>query len=94
MIAEALHEAAMNVGWTVVYSVVGAILGVAMVLAASMFLPRLLDRMTPNIDEEKEIARGNTAVAEYFGRISAACIIGVSIVVAAAVIGGIIAALL
>jgi hypothetical protein len=33
------------------------------------------------------------AVAEYFGRVVAACIIGVSIVVAAAVIGGIIAAL-
>jgi len=25
--------------------------------------------MTPNIDEEKEIARGNRAVAEYFGRV-------------------------
>jgi hypothetical protein len=49
--------------------------------------------LTPNIDEEKEIIRGNTAVAEYFGRIVGACIIGLSIVVAAAVLGGIIAAL-
>jgi uncharacterized membrane protein YjfL (UPF0719 family) len=61
---------------------------------ASLILPKLIERFTPNIDEEKEIARGNTAVAEYFGRISSACIIGVSIVVAAAVMGGIIAALL
>jgi uncharacterized membrane protein YjfL (UPF0719 family) len=58
-----------------------------------MFLPRLLDRMTPNIDEEKEIARGNTAVGEYFGRVTAAAIIGVSIVVAAAILGGLITVL-
>ena len=62
-------------------------------LAASLVLPRLIDRMTPNIDEEKEIARGNVAVAEYFGRVVAASIIGISIVVAAAVLGGVIAAL-
>jgi len=29
--------------------------------------PRLIDRLTPNIDEGKEIARGNLAVAQYFG---------------------------
>jgi len=49
--------------------------------------------MTPNIDEEKEIARGNVAVAEYFGRVVAASIIGISIVIAAAILGGVIAAL-
>ena len=37
--------------------------------------------------------RGNRAVADYFGRIVAASIIGISIVVAAAVLGGIIAGL-
>ena len=36
-----------------------------LVLVASSVLPRLIDRMTPNIDEEKEIVRGNQAVAEY-----------------------------
>jgi hypothetical protein len=50
-------------------------------------------RLTPNIDEEKEIARGNRAVAEYYSRIVAACILGVSMVVAAAVLGGILSAL-
>jgi uncharacterized membrane protein YjfL (UPF0719 family) len=79
-------------GLAVVYAFAGGVIGVALVLASSVFLPRLIDRLTPRLDEEKEIARGNRAVAEYFGRVVAACIIGMSIVVAAAVLGGIIAA--
>ncbi len=88
-----MSEVARNIGWAVVFSVIGGIVGVLLVLGSSLVLPRLIERMTPNLDEEKEIARGNTAVAEYFGRIAAASIIGMSIVVAAAVLGGIIAAL-
>ncbi len=88
-----MTEVLMNIGWAVVFSVVGGIIGVILVLAASIALPRLIDRMTPNVDEGKEIARGNVAVAEYFGRVTGAAIIGVSIVVAAAVLGGIIAGL-
>ncbi|MGD0650559.1 MAG: DUF350 domain-containing protein [Verrucomicrobiia bacterium] len=88
-----MSEVARNIGWAVVFSVVGGVVGVALVLASSLVLPRLIERMTPNLDEEKEIARGNVAVAQYFGRIVAASIIGVSIVIAAAVLGGIIAAL-
>ncbi|MEI7836631.1 MAG: DUF350 domain-containing protein [Planctomycetota bacterium] len=84
-------DLAIHIGWTVAIVVAGAAVGVAMILAASAFLPRLIDRLTPQIDEEKEIARGNAAVAEYFGRVVSACIIGVSIVVAAAVMAGIIA---
>jgi hypothetical protein len=87
-------QTAQNLGWAMLFAVVGGVVGIALILLASLVLPRLIERFTPNIDEEREIARGNTAVAEYFGRISAACIIGVSIVVAAAVIGGIVAALL
>jgi hypothetical protein len=82
-----------NIGWAMVFSLVGGLVGMAMVIASSLILPGLIDRMTPNIDEQKEIARGNTAVAEYFGRVVAAAILGVSIVAAAAVLGGIIAAL-
>jgi len=52
-----------------------------------------LIRLTPNIDEEKEIARGNRAVARYFGRLTAAAIVGISIVIAAAIIGGILFAI-
>ena len=88
-----MREVLTNVGWAVIFSTVGGVVGVLLVLASSAFLPRLIDRMTPNLDEEKEIARGNAAVAEYFGRVVGAAILGVSIVVAAAVLGGILAAL-
>ena len=88
-----MSDVLTNLGWAVIFSVVGGVIGVALVLLASLFLPRLIEHMTPNIDEDKEIARGNVAVAQYFGRVVAASIIGVSIVIAAAVGCGIIAAL-
>jgi hypothetical protein len=82
-----------NIGWSMIFSLVGGLVGMALVLLASAIVPKLMDRLTPNIDEEKEIVRGNVAVAEYFGRVVGACILGLSIVVAAAVLGGIMAAL-
>lgn len=82
-----------HLGWVILFVVTGGATGIALILAASLFLPRLIERMTPNLDEELEIARGNVAVAEYFGRVVAACIIGMSIIVAAAVLGGVIGAL-
>ena len=82
-----------NIGWAMIFSLVGGVVGILLVLYSSLFLPRLINRMTPNIDEEKEIIRGNAAVAQYFGRVVAACILGMSIVVAAAILGGILAAL-
>jgi uncharacterized membrane protein YjfL (UPF0719 family) len=88
-----MNEVAQNMAWAVVFSTLGGLIGIALILVASVFLPRLIERMTPNLDEEKEIARGNVAVAQYFGRVVSASIIGISIVVAAAVLGGIIAAL-
>ena len=84
---------AANIGYAVLFAVVGAVVGISLVLLAASFLPRLIDRLTPNLDEEKEIARGNTAVAEYFGRVVSAAILGVSIVVAAAVVAGLLAGL-
>jgi hypothetical protein len=86
-------ETIRNIGWSVVFSVVAGVVGTALVLAASAVVPRLIDRLTPNIDEQREVARGNQAVAEYFGRLVGAAILGVSIVVAAAILGGLIAAL-
>jgi hypothetical protein len=83
-----------GMGWAVLYALVGGFVGLVLVMLASAVLPRLLAKLTPNIDEEKEIVRGNQAVAEYFGRIVSACIMGVSIVMAAAVLGGILAALM
>jgi uncharacterized membrane protein YjfL (UPF0719 family) len=88
-----MTETIYNIGWAMVFSTVGGLIGMALVIASSLMLPAMIDRLTPNIDEQKEIARGNSAVAEYFGRVVAAAIIGVSIVAAAAVLGGIIAAL-
>ena len=86
-------ETIQNIGWSIVFSVVSGLLGMVLVLMASVVVPRLIDRLTPNIDEQKEIVRGNGAVAEYFGRLVAAAILGVSIVVTAAVLGGVMAAL-
>lgn len=86
-------ETVSNIGWSILFSLIGGLVGIALVMTASAVVPKLMDRLTPNIDEEKEIARGNNAVAEYYGRIVSACIIGVSIVIGAAVLGGIISAL-
>lgn len=82
-----------GIGWAGAYALAGAVAGAALMLLFTMVLPRIVNRMTPRIDEEKEIARGNRAVAEYFGRIVASAILGMSIVIAAAVLGGILAAL-
>jgi len=88
-----MTETIRNIGWSVVFSFIGGLVGMALVLFSSLIVPRLIDRLTPNIDEQKEIVRGNSAVAEYFGRVAGATIIGLSLVVAAAVLGGVIAAL-
>ena len=82
-----------GIGWAGAYALAGALAGAALMLLFSVVLPPIVNRMTPNIDEEKEIARGNRAVAEYFGRVVSAGIIGMSIIVAAAVLGGLLAAL-
>ena len=88
-----MNEVMQNVGWAIVFAFVGGIVGLGLVMIAAAVLPRLIEKFTPNIDAEKEIARGNVAVGEYFGRVVGASILGVSIIVAAAVLGGIIAAL-
>ena len=72
-----------------VYVITGGILGAIIILAATKFVPGIVDRLTPNIDEQKEIVRGNQAIAQFYGMVWGAVIIGISIVVAAAVLGGI-----
>ncbi len=73
----------------VVYVLAGGVLGAGIILVVGRLVPGMVDRLTPNIDEQKEIVRGNQAAAQFFGLVSGAVIIGVSIVVAAAVLGGI-----
>ncbi len=89
-----MKDMMVNLGWAAVFMAVSAAVGVVLIMAAALVIPKLLDRLTPAIDEEKEIARGNRAVAEYFGRLAAAAIIGISIIIAAAIIGGILFAVL
>jgi uncharacterized membrane protein YjfL (UPF0719 family) len=86
-------ETIRNIGWSLVFSIIGGLLGMVLVLFSTFLIPRILDRLTPNIDEQKEIARGNQAVADYYGRVVGAAILGVSLVIAAAVLGGTLAAL-
>jgi hypothetical protein len=88
-----MSEVMQNIGWAAVFAVVGGLVGLGMVALAAALLPRLIEKFTPHLDEEKEIARGNVAVGEYFGRVVGASILGTSIIIAAAVLGGILAAL-
>ena len=88
-----MSDTLLNIGWAVVFAFMGGIVGLGLVLIAAAVLPRLIERFTPNLDEEKEIARGNRAVGEYFGRVVSACLLGVSLIIAAAILGGLIAAL-
>lgn len=83
----------MNIVWTVIFIFIGAFIGTIIIALAASLLPRIIDKWTPHIDYEKEMIRGNTAIAEYFGRIASATIIGISIVIAASVLGGIISGL-
>ncbi|OGS42196.1 MAG: hypothetical protein A3J79_03155 [Elusimicrobia bacterium RIFOXYB2_FULL_62_6] len=88
-----MPESVINILWSVVFSLVGGMAGVFLLILLSSRIPKVFDKLTPNVDEGKEIVRGNRAVAEYFGRIVSSGIIGVSIIIAAAVLGGILAAL-
>jgi len=76
-----------TLGWVMLFALIAGILGSAIVLVLSTFLPKILNRLTPGIDEEKEIAKGNVAVGTFFGKVVAASIIGVSVVVASTIIG-------
>ena len=88
-----MSEVVINVAWAVIFTVVGGFIGICLVLLSTVVIPKILARLTPSMNEDQEIARGNQAVAEYFGRIVAATIIGVSIVIAAAIYAGVMAAL-
>jgi hypothetical protein len=88
-----MPQTILNIGWSLVFSIVGGLVGIALVLISTAFIPVLIDKHTPNIDEQKEIVRGNRAVADYYSRVVASAILGISIVIAAAVLGGVLAAL-
>ena len=83
----------INMLWALIFSLMGGLIGAALFITMAAKLPRLFDKLTPNIDEGKELVRGNQAVAAYYGRVVAAGIIGLSVIIAAAVLGGLIAGL-
>jgi hypothetical protein len=58
-----LSEVAINIGWAFVFLFIGGVVGIGLVPASSLALPRLIERMTPNLDEERGIARGSVANA-------------------------------
>ncbi len=88
-----MYETLANITWALVFALVGGAAGGFLLIWFSSRIPALLNKLTPNIDEGKEIIRGNRAVGDYFGRIVSAAILGVSIIIAAAVLAGVLAAL-
>jgi len=78
-----------NITLAVIYTVLGGVLGVLLMALSAFIVPRIVDLMTPRINDEKEIAKGNLAVATYVGQITQAVILGISIIIAAAIISGI-----
>ena len=44
---------AQNVGLSVIFAVVGGIVGIALVLASTLVIPKLIDRMTPTNPEPR-----------------------------------------
>lgn len=88
-----MQDVLVNIGWTVIFTAAGGFTGTCLVLLSTLIIPKVLSRLSPAMNEEKEIAAGNRAVAEYFGRVVAAAIIGISIVIAAAIYAGVMAVL-
>lgn len=88
-----MSDTVINIAWAVIFALIGGAAGAFLLIWFSSRIPAVFNKITPDMDEGKEILRGNRAVADYFGRIVAAAIIGVSIIIAAAVLGGLIAAL-
>ncbi|MEM3556008.1 MAG: DUF350 domain-containing protein [Candidatus Micrarchaeia archaeon] len=78
-----------NITLAVIYTLLGGVLGVLLMALSAFIVPRIVDVMTPRINDEKEIAKGNLAVATYVGQITQAVILGISIIIAAAIISGI-----
>ena len=71
--------------WSALYAIFGSILGGVLLVFWAFWIPKILNRFTRQIDEEKEMLRGNVAVAQYFGMIVASLILGLSGIIAVAI---------
>lgn len=83
----------LDIAWAIAFVLLAALLGLLLLILALPVIHRVLNRLTPHLDEPAEIARGNRAAADYFSRVTAATILGVSLIIAAATAAGIMAAL-
>jgi uncharacterized membrane protein len=77
-----------NVIIGIAFTLVGVCVGLVCMVLAAVFAPKIVNMLTPDINEEKEILKGNVAVARYFGGIVQAIIIGIAIIIAASIIAG------
>lgn len=80
-----MQEIIVTAGWIGL----GVVLGGASLLAGGSLVHRLAAALTPSIDEEKEIIRGNRAVADYYGRVVGAAILGLSVIIAASILAAV-----
>ena len=87
MVYEALIDGITS---TIIYTLTGGLFGIILMVLATFLMPMLVDRLTPHIDDQGEILRGNLAVANYIGQVTQAVILGTSIIIAAAVIAAVI----
>jgi hypothetical protein len=72
----------------ILLSAIAAILGSLLLWVITLILPRLVARFSPHLDEEREIAEGNRAVADFHGRVVSALILGVSLIIATSIFVG------
>jgi hypothetical protein len=79
---------AANLGLGVGYALLCGILGMCMMGLAAFIIPKIVDKVTPDIDDEKELLRGNVAMGVYTGLVTGAVILGISIIIAASIIAG------
>jgi hypothetical protein len=77
-----------ELGLGVAYTVLGGIMGMTFLSLAAHVIPKIVDKMTPAIDDEKELVKGNVAMGIYSGIITGAVIIGACIIIAASIIAG------
>lgn len=64
----------------VVVSLIISLVSLAFFMSVIRKAFTIINEVTPDIDEIKEILRGNTAVSEYYSRVVSAVIIGISII--------------
>ncbi len=64
----------------VVISLIISLVSLAFFMSVIRKAFNIINEVTPDIDEIKEILRGNTAVSEYYSRVVSAVIIGISII--------------